>query len=186
MKHRYLALLMTAALSVANVQGADSKTEKLKPGDTPPALLGYMRDGTRIETTQFAGKVLVVTFWASWCGPCKAELPMLEGLQNAAKGNVQVVAINIEEREQFRALVRALSSLNLKLTHDYNKVSVNAFGVGPIPHMVLIGRDGKIVNIHTGYSESSFESILGEINRTIATAPPAPALTPAAASAPAS
>ena len=165
------ATLFTAlftTFSVAPLLSAEPGAEKLKPGDTPPALLGYLRDGTKIETTQFAGKVLVITFWASWCGPCKAELPMLEGLQNAAKGNVQVVAINIEERDQFRAIVRALSSLNLKLTHDYNKVSHDAFGVHGIPHLVLIGRDGKIVNVHRGYSEDSFASFLAEINQTLA------------------
>ncbi len=169
--------------TLASAFSADAaEAVKLKPGDTPPALLGYTRDGSKIETTQFAGKVLVVTFWASWCGPCKAELPILEGLQNAAKGNVQVVAINIESRDRFRALVKALSSLNLKLTNDSSQACADAFGVNGIPHMVLIGRDGKIVNVHRGYSEDALESLLVEINKTIA----APAPTAAAATTPAS
>ena len=51
-----------------------------------------MKTFSIIHTTQFVGKVLVVTFWASWCGPCRAELPILENLQRAAKGSVQVIA----------------------------------------------------------------------------------------------
>ena len=69
------------------------------PGDTPPAGLGLATNGTAAEVGQSAGKVTVVTFWASWCAPCRKELPMLEGLQRAAKDRVQVVAVNIDTRD---------------------------------------------------------------------------------------
>ena len=50
------------------------------PGDQAPLRLGVDRDGNAMETSAFAGKVLVVTFWATWCAPCRKELPMLEGI----------------------------------------------------------------------------------------------------------
>ena len=165
---RKIAALLVASLLSATPAFAAKGTPKWKPGDTPPAALGVALDGTQLETTQFAGKVLVVTFWASWCGPCKKELPMLEGLQNASKNAIQVVAINIEDRDQFRAVSKALSSLNIKIAHDYRKIASDAFGVGGIPHMVLIGRDGKIINVHVGYSEEAIDSILAEINQALA------------------
>ena len=127
-----------------------------------------MKSFSIIHTTQFAGKVLVVTFWASWCGPCKAELPVLEGLQIAAKGNVKVVAVNIEPRETFRAVSRALSSLNLALTNDPNKWYSTAYGVNGIPHMVIIGKDGKILHVHRGYSEGALDGFVAEINAALA------------------
>ena len=165
--------LAAAAEEPATAKEAEPKSEKAARkgpgrGDTPPVGLGLTRGGDSIETTQFAGKVLVVTFWASWCGPCRAELPILENLQKAAKGNVQVVAVNIEERDKFRALARILSSLTLTLTNDQYKRHSAEYGVNGIPHMVIIGKDGKILNVHRGYSESMIDGLVAEINAALA------------------
>ena len=127
-----------------------------------------MKSFSIIHTTQFAGKVLVVTFWASWCSPCKAELPVLEGLQIAAKGNVKVVAVNIEPRETFRTVYRALSSLNLTLTNDPNQWYATAYGVNGNPHMVIIGKDGKILHVHRGYHEKQRDGFVAEIHAALA------------------
>lgn len=155
-------LLLALASLTAGAQGPG-------PGELAPPSLGVTRDGDTIETRQYAGKVLIVTFWASWCPPCRAELPILEGIQRAAgKDRVQVVAINIEERDQFRRLHSALSSLAVTLTHDYNKASREAYGVNGIPHMLIIGRDGKILKVHRGYSERGLDAIIAEINAALA------------------
>lgn len=159
-----LLLLLLVSLPNSAVAGG-----KLSSGDIPPPSLGVTRDGEDIDTSQFAGKVLVVTFWASWCGPCKKELPMLEGIQRVGgKDRIQVVAVNIEGSEQFRKVSKALSTLSLQITHDYGKKSSGAYGVKGIPHLVLIGRDGKVISVHRGYSEESIDSIISEINVALA------------------
>jgi thiol-disulfide isomerase/thioredoxin len=156
-------------LTCANLMGTAYAAGKIAPGDTPPLSLGQTREGQSIETSQYAGKVLVVTFWASWCGPCKKELPILEAIQNVAgTDKIQVVAVNIEEREQFIKIARALSSLKLTLTHDSRRRSADAYGVNGIPHLVLIGRDGKVINVRRGYSEEAMDSIIAEINTALA------------------
>ena len=93
---------------------------------------------------------------------------MLEGLKKAARGSVEVVAVNIESREQFRTIARHLSSLTVTLTHDNGKHQHDAYGVNGIPHMVIIGRDGKILNVHRGYSEASLDGFVAEINAALA------------------
>ena len=151
------------------VSGSAFAKEKLAPGDTPPSSLGVNIEGQAIETTQYTGKVLVVTFWASWCGPCKKELPILEGIQRVGgKERIQVVAINMEDRDQFRRLSKHLSSLTLMMSHDYRKQASEAYGVHGIPHLIIIGRDGKIIAVHRGYSEESVDGIVGEINAALA------------------
>ena len=154
-----LAFLCTAGLALA-MPG---------PGDTPPSGLGLANDGSDAKVENSAGKVTVVTFWASWCGPCMKELPMLEAIQRAAKGELQVVAVNIEERERYRRVSRAISpALTLRLTHDYDGEARKAYGVKGIPHMLIIGRGGKILAMHRGYDESSLDGIIAEINAALA------------------
>jgi thiol-disulfide isomerase/thioredoxin len=139
-------------------------------GDKAPAAIGLSRDGDTLESGQYRGKVLVVTFWASWCGPCMKELPMLESLQRVAgKDKLQVVAVNIEDRDVFRKLAGRLSALTLTLAHDDRKRGSDAYGVKGIPHMVIIGRDGTIVKVNRGYSEESLDGILAEINSALTT-----------------
>jgi thiol-disulfide isomerase/thioredoxin len=156
-------------LDLGSASALAAQVKKLAPGDTPPPSLGTNLDGDDVGTSRYAGKVLVVTFWASWCGPCISELPKLEGIQRAAgKDNVQVVAINIEDRDVYRKLARRLKSLSLSINHDTGRRSSEAYGVHGIPHLVLIGRDGKVIAVHRGYSEESLDSIIAEINRALA------------------
>src|SRR5215211_8330137 len=103
-------------------------------GDAAPVVVVADRDGNWLDVAQPGNKVQVVTFWASWCAPCRKELPMLEGIQRVAKDNVRVVAVNIEERAKFRALAKALESMTLTLAHDQNKQASSAYGVKGIPH----------------------------------------------------
>jgi thiol-disulfide isomerase/thioredoxin len=163
-----VAAMMTISAASAN-SSATAPPSKLAPGniaigETVPSYLGIDRENTKINAPDYVGKVLVVTFWASWCGPCLKELQVLENLQNTAKTNVQVIAINIEERDKFKSVSRALSALNLKLAHDYSKSVAEKFGVKGIPHMLIIGRDGKVLNVHRGYGDGMIPRLAAEIN----------------------
>lgn len=137
-------------------------------GDLAPPGLGVSADGREVSATDYAGKVLAVTFWASWCAPCLRELPMLEAIQKTAGRNqIQVVAINIEDRQQFRRLSRALSDFQLLITHDSTGQSAIAFGNKAVPHLIIIGRDGRIQKVHKGYSEKMLDSIIAEVNAAL-------------------
>jgi thiol-disulfide isomerase/thioredoxin len=161
------SILILFHLSLGGAHAANAT--KLKPGDTPPPSLGTNLDGDGVDAGRYAGKVLVVTFWASWCAPCKRELPLLEGIQRVAgKDKVQVVAINIEDRDTYRKLSRGLKTYTLSINHDYGRKASEAYGVSGIPHLVLIGRDGRIISVHRGYSEEGIDSIIEEINRALA------------------
>lgn len=100
---------------------------------------------------------------------------MLEGIQRTVgKEQLQVVGVNVEEREKFKRVARAIgSTLTLTLTHDSGKQASDAYGVHGIPHFVLIGRDGKILKVHRGYSEESLDGIIAEVNAALAAGPAA-------------
>lgn len=137
------------------------------PGDVPPDTLGQTLKGEPVRLSQYEGKAVVVSFWASWCGYCMKELPILFNIQKAAKGRLQVVAINAEDVDMFRDLTRAMRDLDIGMAYDPDGLAQKAYGVNGIPHMVIIGRDGKIVQVFRGYGESSLKPIVAAINSAI-------------------
>jgi thiol-disulfide isomerase/thioredoxin len=172
----FVAILATFSHHAAHAKTAPGK---IPIGELVPSHLGIDRNNNKISATNYAGKVLVVTFWASWCGPCKKELPILENLQRAGKGQIQVIAINIEDRDKFRAVARALDSLTLMLAHDYTNSVAETFGVKGIPHMLIIGRDQRVISVHRGYGEGMIPQLVTEINAALtANQPPSVAPTP--------
>ena len=168
---RLITLFLLVVVGAVGGRSADANEAPAKPkfsvGDTPPVDLGLSRDNEKILTTQYAGKVLVVTFWASWCAPCRAEIPVLEKIQQFAKDRLQVVAVNIESRDTFRELHRKLGTMAIKFTNDELKRAANAYGVNGIPHMLIIGQDGKIVGVHRGYSEKAIPRLAKEIDQAL-------------------
>ncbi len=142
------------------------------PGDLPPDEVGRTLGGEPVLLSAHAGKAIVVSYWATWCPYCLKELPILQGIQRSAgPEHMQVIAVNTEDRDVFRGAERALRPLGLLMAYDPGKASRKAFGVGAIPHMVIIGKDGRIIRVYTGYSESSLDSIVADINRAIGALP---------------
>lgn len=85
--------MASALLFLATVVAAD-----IKPGDVPPDEFGKTPKGKSISGSGQAGKVVVVTFWASWCGPCLQEIPVLESVQKTlGEDRVAVIAVNSKE-----------------------------------------------------------------------------------------
>ena len=144
-------------------------------GDKAPDVeLGVTSAGKSVKSADYAGQVVVVTFWASWCGPCKKELPIMENLQELGKGQIQVVAVNIEDREKFKKIARILKDQQMQFANDQHEVSQRAYHVKGIPHMIIIGRNGRILDVHTGYGEAAIPTIVDEINSALAATPQQP------------
>lgn len=162
-----LALLVALLpLSVWAQEEAPAKpafVHKVKPGDVPPEMLGISRKGDEVKTTDFKGKVLVTTFWASWCAPCRAEMTALEKIQRIAKDKLQVVAVNIEDRDTYRKVSRDLFDWQMLIINDQYKRNADAYGVGGIPHMFIIGRDGKVRRVHRGYNETFIKVLVEDV-----------------------
>lgn len=138
-------------------------------GEPPPRYLGAGPDFKPLSVDQFDGKVLIVTFWASWCGPCLNEMTAMERLQRAAPAQLAVVSVNIEGLSKFKQVRKVLSKeLTLTLAHDGASKARAAWGVGPIPHMFMIGHDGRLAFEHVGYGNESIPRLVDEVNLLLA------------------
>jgi thiol-disulfide isomerase/thioredoxin len=138
-------------------------------GDMPPPDIGHNLAGDEVRLTRYTGKAVIVTFWATWCGYCLKELPVLDRVQvKAGKDQMAVIAVNTEDRDVFRRATRIMrNNMQLELVSDASGDAQKSFGVKGIPHMVIIGRDGRILNVYTGYSEEKLDDIVADINKAL-------------------
>jgi len=160
----------------------------LKVGDVPPDVFGRSSTDKPIHLGDYRGRLVVVSFWATWCVPCRKELPVLVNLEKkATREKVVVLSVNWKQgREQFREIKKIFEAMHTDVTliSDESGRAGDAYGVKGIPHMVIVGKDGKIVAIHIGYSEAELPILVAEINsawlKTPSEAPTPSASVPAA------
>jgi peroxiredoxin len=122
---------------------------------TLPAL-----DGKKLTLSSFRGKVVLLNFWATWCGPCKAEIPAFVELQQQFKNDLVVVGLSVDDpadkAKAFAAEYKVNYPMVLGLGHDEIQ---DAYGpIYGIPASFLISRDGKVCKRHLGIApKSQFE-----------------------------
>jgi len=154
-----------AALSLVLVPAAAVRAEPARAAQAPAWKLVDV-DGKEVSSAQFKGKVLVLDFWATWCGPCRSEIPGYVGLQKKyGPEGLAIVGVSLDEEGPGRAeLVRKFMH---KLEMNYTVVfasddTVGAFGgIDAIPTTFLIDRDGNIRDKKVGAEPS------GEYERKI-------------------
>jgi peroxiredoxin len=113
-------------------------------------------DGKSISLADLKGKVIVLDFWATWCGPCRLSLPHLDKLYQAQKEKgLQVFALDQQEgKDEVEAFVKKTGLTVPVLLDSEGKVG-NQYGVTGIPQTVVIGKDGKIARIFVGFDPDS-------------------------------
>ncbi len=158
-------LLLAALLAVVPCAQAADAVKQPGIGETPPPISLKDREGDPVDLDALKGKVVVVTFWASWCGPCRRELPMLGRVQKVVgRDYLEVIAINMKEpRNDYLGVLRANKDVDLTFVHDARGVVTDLYGVTALPNMFIIGRDGVIVQTHRGYSEDVLQSFMEEL-----------------------
>ena len=110
------------------------------------------RDGGGIRVSQLKGNVVIVNFWATWCGPCRAELPLLQDLYNKySDRNFTVLAVNVDvDRNRIAAF---LKNYNLSLPIYYaSPGDAAAFTAQGIPTSFIVAPDGTLEKAYVGFS----------------------------------
>ena len=103
-------------------------------------------DKSNFILKEYKGKYVLIDFWASWCGPCRKEIPNLKKLHAAFKGqNLEVVSISTDKNKKAWQKAVEVEKMPWLQLLDVNDVSGKLYNVVAIPHMVLINPEGKIV-----------------------------------------
>src|SRR5262245_52997119 len=127
--------------------------ESVLVGKAAPPIDLDLLDGKKFRLENYKNKVLVIDFWASWCGPCLQTMPQVEKVAaEFAEQGVTLVAINLEESpERVRATLERLK-LEVTVALDRDGRVAERYGATSIPHPVIIDRDGKVARLFVGGS----------------------------------
>ena len=108
-----------------------------------PALQGSDQHGKSWDLKALTGKVVVLNFWATWCAPCKEELPSLQTLADLQEGAMQVLTVNVKEPAQRAWRYAQATGLQVPVIPDPKGELTQAFGVKVFPTTVVINAQGQ-------------------------------------------
>lgn len=120
-------------------------------GDAAPEFNLNDLNGQKVSLSELRGKPVLINFWASWCGPCKIEIPVLQAYYEETQGkDLTILAVNAAEpADVVRAFVEE-NKLTFRVLTDTQAEAARAYRVRGIPASFFIDKDGKIADIHMG------------------------------------
>jgi peroxiredoxin len=142
---------VTAPAGEEGDEGGDSGLESPLVGKPAPDFNLELLDGKRFHLAGSKGKVVVLDFWATWCGPCLQAMPQVErATAEFQNQDVRLVAVNLQETaEQVTALL-ARQKLTLTVALDRDGTVAEKYKAVAIPQTVIIDRDGKVARLFVG------------------------------------
>lgn len=136
------------------VQGQEivAKWVGAEPGVTPETL----------QLSELRGSAVVLDFWASWCGPCRAEAPVMQRLHERFESEgVRVIGVNTSDDEDSSAAAARAFGMRFPVVFDRRNAIAKSYDVRALPSLVVISKTGKIVAVRTGLtSESTLHSLV--------------------------
>lgn len=150
---------VTASNTKAGNTASSNSSSSSAPMLSPVALDAQLEtlEGEPFKLSDLKGKVLVIDLWATWCGPCRYEVPELVKIQTEyGPRGLEVIGLDIdpdnpsEAPERVRAFAREFN-INYKLAYAQRDVTAALMRGGSIPQSIVVGRDGRILEHSTGF-----------------------------------
>lgn len=158
---RSLATAVVALASFSGLWAADPKV-----GDAFPPLADFTLDGTLPE---LKGKLVLVDFWASWCGPCRQSFPALQEIYTKYKDQgLVVLGVSLDEdRADMEAFLKKMK-IDFPNVRDPKGKLAEKLNIEAIPSSFLISPSGNIVALHSGFGgEASKRALVADITKNL-------------------
>jgi thiol-disulfide isomerase/thioredoxin len=140
-----LCAVILCVVAVTDAAGAVAAELKPATGALAQPLVLKALDGTVQDLAKYRGKVVLVNFWATWCEPCRDEMPSIVRLKEKFAGQpFEVLAVNLDEPESRVRAFLEKTPLPLTVVLDPGKLVTKAWGVRILPASYVIGRDGRL------------------------------------------
>jgi thiol-disulfide isomerase/thioredoxin len=150
--------LVFALLLVGGIAAAETHTGD-RAGDVTLKDLG----GAQVKLSDLKGSVVVLDFWASWCDPCKKELPALDALAGKYP-NIKIVAVNVDKkRENAEKTLKSLSISKLHVLLDPDGAVPSQYDLPKMPSSFVIDAKGIVRAVHGGFEDGDDKKMESEV-----------------------
>jgi peroxiredoxin len=157
------SLMIAISIYLAPVFAA-TEQDKAAPDFTLKSL-----KGSNLKLSEFRGDVVMINFWATWCGPCRQEMPILNDLYLKYRDQgFTLLGVNVEKNQSKAAkMIRDLRVVFPVLFDADNKVS-KLYNVDSMPSTILVDRDGKMRYLHRGYKTGAEDEYVRQVRELMA------------------
>jgi peroxiredoxin len=140
------------ALALAGAAGAAPGA--VAPASTAPDFTLKSAEGRNLRLSEQRGRVVMVNFWATWCGPCKVEMPHLNRIyEKYRSAGFVLLGVNVDDDPKAAVALAARLGVTFPVLFDAEKSVSRLYSLDSMPATVLIDRDGKVRHLHRGYRD---------------------------------
>jgi len=172
---RPFALLSIIIATILIVCGCPEETSGSRGGNRKPTDLSRKKapdftattiDGERISLSDYSGKkAVLVDIWATWCGPCKMEMPILQKIYEKYSDKLEIIGASIDDPNKLPDVKKFVKEKNIsfKIIHDTSREIARKYPSAGIPFLTVVDIDGNIIKTFYGFSPniaSEIEKIL--------------------------
>jgi peroxiredoxin len=148
-----LALWAGAAVPLADLAGREAPDFALKSAA-----------GENLRLSEYRGDVVMLNFWATWCGPCRQEMPLLDEMfQRYRKVGFTLLGINIDEDTRRAREMAETLGVSFPVLFDLDKSVSRLYAIDAMPVTLLIDRQGVVRHVHYGYKPGYEQAYVDEI-----------------------
>jgi peroxiredoxin len=133
-------------------------------GQVAPDFVLKSASGENLRLSEYRGDVVLINFWATWCGPCRQEMPLLDDLYGRyQRVGFSLLGVNIDDDSRRAMQMVQELGVNFPVLFDESKEVSKLYKVEAMPVTVLVDREGRIRHVHNGYKPGYEEKYLTEI-----------------------
>jgi thiol-disulfide isomerase/thioredoxin len=151
----YCAAALLISLCLPSIDAAQQDNEPVirfvRNPDPAPEFTLKSLDGKPLSLAQYNGKVVFLNFWATWCGPCRAEIPDLVDLQNRYKDHLQIIGLDVDD-DDANEVQKYMdeTGINYPVAMAPSEVRMQYGGIPALPTSFVLDTEGKVVQKHVG------------------------------------
>jgi peroxiredoxin len=168
--NRIIIVITLVILCQLSYAGENAQSTRVKVGMDAPEFRCRIVAGENFVLSEEKGKVILINFFATWCGPCLAELPELEKqifLKYKDREDFSLIAIGREHNAPELVYFKKHFGLSLPIAPDPNGKIFKKYAKNTIPRSFIVGKDGKIKLVSEGYAQSQFDKMIQVIQEEL-------------------